>query len=169
MIIMGAGHIYAGKPWNGLLYFFIAVVAVLVFGQIGIGFNLLMLPFVAYGAYTATKKRNEAITAAAAAAEKEAQEKLEQEMNTISAEQFADRIHKVYLLEKSGVLDSTEFAQRKQQIISTLENKQLSESAEDFLASLVPLIRSGALDLAEIARIKQVVFRSESIETLDGE
>lgn len=158
IVCVGAGQLYVDHPRKALLLFGAAVMCGLLFGAVGLA---LVIPLIIYGAYDAYQlaiRHNETCLAIRTAAREQAQAQEKLEASTVSAQEFVERIQKAHLLFKNELLNQDEFTQRKAQTIALLESKSPREDVDDFLTTLLPLIKTGALSVEEIRKIKALVF-----------
>jgi TM2 domain-containing membrane protein YozV len=158
LVVTGAGQLYNGELVKAGIMFGVAVVSGLAFG---IGALLVIVPLQIYSAIDAYRSaerikaqkqqvKHERLEAEAAAAKFEAE--------TVSAQDLVTQLDKLHRLFTSELLDEGEFSARKKIALDTLLNRRPRENAEDFLAALVPLARSGALSPDELKQIKALVL-----------
>ncbi|WP_423391943.1 hypothetical protein [Burkholderia sp. LMG 21824] len=158
VVCVGAGQLYNGDMPKAALMFGGAVVSGLLFGFAA---WILVIPLILYGAIDAFRTaekinarlqqaRQEEVEAHAAAA------KLASE--TVTAQDFSAQIDKLHRLFKADLLDETEFAERKKNVLAELQTRRPREAPEDFLSTLAPLARSEALNSDELKQIKALVL-----------
>jgi len=158
LFIVGAGQLYNGEAKKAAILFFSAVALGLLLGEIAILPVLCLAVFAACDALRDARRHNQATEAVARRAMEEARERARYEAETLGTDELIRQIQKVHLLAQNGLLDDDELSARKAQILGQLEVKRLREDSCDFLAALVPLVRSGALTHEEVRRIKAWVF-----------
>lgn len=77
----------------------------------------------------------------------------------ISAKDMVGQIEKLNNLAEAKLLTAEEFSDRKSKVIRILANKRPTDSAEDFLIALIPLVKSGSITDEEITQIKSLLLR----------
>lgn len=158
LLCCGAGQIYNGDTTKGAIMFGAAVLGGVLFG---VGVIALVIPLALYGMVDANmgaQKVNEKLMRAAAEQEASVAAAAKLEAETVSAQDFVTQIEKLHRLSSSNLLNADEFSERKKQVLLTLHTRRPRESAEDFLAALIPLARSEALSTDELMQIKSLVL-----------
>ncbi|WAL81852.1 hypothetical protein OYT13_18790 [Pandoraea sp. XJJ-1] len=158
IVCVGAGQLYNDDAPKGLVMFFAAVLAGIMFG---IAAWLLVIPLIGYAAYDAyvtAQNKNKKSEDDAFLKRKAEIEVAEIEAKTTSAQEFVDNIRKLHNLSSNGLLTESEFADRKQKAIISLSEFPPREPTDDFLTALIPLIKSQVLLVDDIAQIKALVF-----------
>ncbi|WP_052698610.1 hypothetical protein [Ralstonia mannitolilytica] len=154
----GAGQLYNGEPVKAAAMFFPLLLLGLLLGW---GAIIFAIPVIFYGVYDASKVAktiNARIREDIAKKQQEDEAQASIEKSTVSVHDLVEQIDKLRQLATSGLLNQNEFNERKAHVLSSLESKKPRESAEDFLAALIPLVKSEALSPEEINRIKAFVF-----------
>lgn len=137
----------------------------LVNGQVGKGLGMLALDLVllfvawplallvcAWSAWDAYEEANQL----------NAQQELHAEIATqitagqIATSDFVNQIEKLNNLAQAGMLSTEELASRKLMVINILKSKKPTDSIEDFLTALIPLVKSGGLSMDDLAQIKNL-------------
>ena len=96
--------------------------------------------------------------------EKEIKEKEERIKLTISGSDLLLSLEKLWQLNEKEIITDIEYSARKMKLIEDLEKRILSDSPENFLGALIPLLDKGILSKDEIEKIKQVVFKESTPE-----
>lgn len=78
--------------------------------------------------------------------------------NHISFKDMNDKFSKLKTLYNDGILSFTEFSESKTNYISLLNKNNLSESKEDFLLGILPLLKNGTISEDDITEIKKRIF-----------
>lgn len=69
-----------------------------------------------------------------------------------------DKFSKLKTLYDDGILSFTEFSESKTNYISELDKNKLSESKEDFLLGILPLLKNETISEDDITEIKKRIF-----------
>lgn len=80
----------------------------------------------------------------------------------ISGAEFAASLGSLRQLRDTDILTADEYADRKLRLFGDLKNRTITDSAELFLSSLVPLVRDGTLTASDVDAIKQLVLQPRS-------
>jgi len=91
--------------------------------------------------------------------EQEIKEKEERDKLKISGSDLLLSFERLWQLNEKGIITDIEYVARKMKLIEDLEKRLLSDSPENFLGALIPLLEKGILNKDEIDKIKQVVFK----------
>lgn len=159
--IIGAGQIYAGATERGIIHLVIGFILGTLSLETGV-FFIFFVPFWIWGMYDADSKVddfNRGIDIAALKQQSHEREMDEYEKSTFSASEFVSQLEKISKLQAAGVLDPSEYTTRKKDLILSLDKRKPRESAEDFLAALIPSIEKKNLDEQEISQLKAMVFK----------
>lgn len=140
-------------------------------GNNGFGWGVLALiisPFLAAIIFFFTSQKDQVVAEARNQEIREANEaeqrlKIEKEdtkirENTVAASDFTNQMEKLFNLKENGLLDSSEFIERKRELIIALEAKRPRETPTDFLSSLIPLVKRTVLSQDEITEIKKYIL-----------
>jgi hypothetical protein len=91
-------------------------------------------------------------------------EAIDEDTNTITSAKFVDSMRKLQYLLTSGIYSRKEFNRCKMKYINELNKKQVDDSPNDFLTSIISLSNEGILDKKEIEIIKHKVLPREKRE-----
>lgn len=168
IIIVGAGHIYAGKTTKGIIFIIIDLILYFLAAATGIGL-VLAIGFIIFGvidSYNVVKEGNFQIDqeemrksneSSREKSEKEKADKLKQEQE-INVNIFAEDLKKCYKLFTADIYSEDEYKSKKDALINNLATKKISCNIEDFLASLISLKEQKILSIEEINKIKILIM-----------
>lgn len=161
LFFTGAGQLYAGAVNRGAIQLIIYFILVL-FTPLTEGFLLIILiPYWIWGmcdAYAQANIFNSGLIATIEQANKQDREAEEEEAKRTISSVFISQLEKISKLHNVNVLSEEEYQKRKKDLILTLVERKPRESAEDFLAALIPSIERQYLNITDIAQIKKMVF-----------
>lgn len=83
----------------------------------------------------------------------------EVESRLVQGADIALRFEKLRQLHDKELLSPVEYAARKQKVLNDIAGKRLTESGEEFLGLLIPLIEGNALTSDEVVRLKAFAFQ----------
>jgi|SaaInlStandDraft_6_1057023.scaffolds.fasta_scaffold142346_2 hypothetical protein len=87
----------------------------------------------------------------------EAKQKLED--SKISGPDYLLSFEKLHQLSEKGILTELEYSGRKLKLIDELRHQTLTDTPENFLGTLVPLLDNSILNQEEMSKIKAIVFK----------
>ncbi len=153
----GAGDIYSGDTNNGILLLIIYFILVIITGATrGVG-ALLLVPYWVWGMVEVNNKIKANNKSIITANEKYERDKQEQSKFTDSKD-FKSDVLKLAKLHEAGILGDAEFENKKEALISSLTDKPISVSSDDFLLEILELKVNGILNDDDIRKIKTVIM-----------
>lgn len=158
----GAGQIYVGKVERGIVQFVLACGLGALALSTGFFFTWFIFSF--YWFWVIVDAGNQAHSfnvGLKSAIAKQANMKAEEEAvarKTTNSTDFVTQLEKISKLHGAGLLDEPEYISRKRDLIWTLAERKIKDSAEDFLTALIPSIEKKYLVESEIAQIKKLVL-----------
>jgi len=87
----------------------------------------------------------------------EAKQKLED--SKISGPDYLLSFEKLHQLDEKGILTELEYSGRKMKLIDELRHQILTDTPENFLGTLLPLLDNNILTKEEMTKIKAIVFK----------
>jgi TM2 domain-containing membrane protein YozV len=148
LLIPGLGQLYLGEIGKGLAMFALGVVLFLISP-----FLIVVVDFYgAWEAYTFAKAKN-------ANRVKQVEVKAQISAGQISAASMVEQFQKLNALAAAELLTPEELAERKGNVIQQLVTKTPTTPVEDFLTTLIPLVKAGGINADEVKQIKALLLR----------
>ncbi len=160
LIITGAGQLYAGATERGLILLVIGFILGILSFSTGV-FFIILIPYWIWGMFDANTQAenfNANIKKAATEHANKLAEAEELSRKTITSSEFVLQLEKISKLHGAGLLDDTEYPEKKKDLILSLLERKPREGAEDFLTALIPSIERKYLIDSEIMQIKKIVL-----------